>query len=109
MSDQSSTISVDAASELIGLALAGAMTEATYTELRQALTVSSSSSNAKTTSESTSPDGSTNSTPRSATPDPASAPSSTRSEEPSTGLSNTPLSHYGCWCNSYRKRDTSDA
>lgn len=62
MSESLSTISENAASELTGLALAGLMTGETFTEL--AALILRSLSNAKTTEETTSQDGSTNSAER---------------------------------------------
>lgn len=55
MNDQSLTISVNTASELIALGLVGVMTKETYTELMDLL------GNARIIEQSTSPDGSKNS------------------------------------------------
>ena len=108
MKDQSFSISANAASELIALVLVGLMTEETFTELRP-LIVDPSPSNAKTTPDSTSLDGSENSIPRFITQEEWLGYSSTRSEETQTQPSSTPHSHSGCWCNSSRKRGTSNA
>ncbi len=107
MNDQSFSISAKAASELIALVRDGAMTEETFMELRH-LRINRSSLSAKTTSDSTSADGSQNSAQKLVTQEEWLGYSSTRSEEPPTQQSSTPLSHSGCWCSYSKKRGTSN-
>ena len=93
MNDSSLTISVNTISELIGLALVGAMTKETYTELMDLL------GNAKIKRPSTSQDGSANSLPSAATLAPDWEQLFTKNAEPPMRAINMPRSHSGCWCN----------
>lgn len=103
MNDQSWTISEDTAFELIGLAQAGAMTEETYMELRALL------GNVKITKPSTSQAGSANSSLSAQMREHDLEQWFTNGEAQRTAASNTPRSHFGCWCNSSKKPDTSNA
>ena len=107
MRDQSWTISGKAALELIGLGLAGQMTVETFTELAENLC--HSPSNARTIEETTSPDGSENSTLRLPTMEEFLGQSYTSGMERLSHLLSTPLSHSGCWCSCSRKQDTNNA
>ena len=91
----------------IGLALVGLTTVVTSTAYL-IHTARRSSSSAKTTSVSISLDGSQNSSPRLVTQEEWLGYSSTKSEERPTQQSSTQLSHSGCWCNSSKKRGTSN-
>jgi hypothetical protein len=102
MNDSSLSISEETAFELIGLALAGAMTEETYMELRASL------GNVKIIKPSTSQGGSTNSSLSAETRELNLERWFTNAEEQQTQDSNTPRSHFGCWCNSSKKRDTNN-
>lgn len=103
MSDPSLNISEDTALELIGLAQAGAMTEETYTELRALL------GSAKITKHSTSQDGSANSSSSATTREHRLEQWFINGEAQRMEGSSTPRSHFGCWCNSSKKRGTSNA
>lgn len=86
MNDSSLTISVNAASELIALALVGVMTKATYMELMGLL------GNARIIDPSILQDGSANSSSNAETQEQTLGQLSTRSEELQTQESNTPPS-----------------
>lgn len=94
LNDSSLTISVNTVSELIGLALVGAMTKETYTELMDLL------GSVKIKSPSTSQDGLENSSLSAATLAPNWGQLFTKSEGSVTQGSSTQRSHSGCWCNS---------
>lgn len=100
-------ISDKAALELIALVQDGAMTVETYTELLR-LVVSHSSLSARTTPVYNWPDGSASYGPRLTTQEELLGYSSTRNGALQMQQSNTPHSHLGCWCNSSKKRDTSN-
>lgn len=86
MNDSSLTISVNAASELIALALVGVMTKATYTELMGLL------GSARIIDPSIFQDGSANSSSNADTQEQTLEQLSTRSEEAQTQENSTPLS-----------------
>lgn len=86
MNDSSLTISVNAASELIALALVGVMTKETYTELMGLL------GSARIIDPSIFQDGSANSSSNADTQEQTLEQLSTRSEEPQTQESSTPPS-----------------
>ena len=86
MNDSSLTISVNAASELIALALVGVMTKATYTELMGLL------GNARIIDPSIFQDGSANSSSNAETQEQTLEQLSTRNEEAQTQENSTPLS-----------------
>ena len=106
MNAQSSNISAQTLLELIALVQAGQMTVETFTELVR-LAAILSYSNAKTTSGSTSADGSANFSPRLTTQAEWLGYSSIRGEGRQTHLSNMRRSHSGCSCNSSKRPDTS--
>ena len=108
MKDQSSTTYETSASQLIELVQAGQMTVETYMECSHLLGVLLRSS-VRTTEGTTCQGGSMNFTSKLTMQEEVSALSFTRSTEPQKQQSNTPLSHSGCWCNSSKKRDTSNA
>lgn len=89
------------------LVLVGLTTVVIYTAYQMTLG-NHSHLNAKTIGETTSPVGSWNWNVRLLTQEEISAWLSTKNMEQQIQKNNTPLSHSGCWCNSSKKRDTSD-
>ena len=92
---------------LIVLVLVGLMIVVMYMEL-PALRDNLSRLNARITGGITSQGGCENYKSKSITLEEPSAQSSTRNMEQQIQQSSMPVSHLGCWCNSYRKRDTSN-
>ena len=107
MNEASSDTYESVASELSELALVGLMTVATFTALSRLLVMRSPLS-AKTKSDLTLLAGSLNSLPNLETQEDWLGLSSISAEVRHAVTSNTPRSHSGCWCNSSKKRDTSD-
>jgi hypothetical protein len=107
MNGQSFPISGRQGSQLIALGLAGAMIVGMSTAYLIHL-VRRSLLSAKTINVSTLVGGSQNSEPRLLTQAEWLGYSSTRSGALQMQQSNTPHSHLGCWCNSSKKRDTSN-
>lgn len=107
MNDLLSAISTNAALELKELVRGGQMTVETYTEL-VTLAVSHSRLSARTTSASTSLDGSGNSKRRLVTQREFLGYSYTSAGEHRIPQSSTPHSHSGCWCNYSKKPVTSE-
>lgn len=108
MKDQSSITSESVALQLTALVQGGPMTVATYMECLHLLGDLLRSS-VRTTDGTTSQDGSPNSTSKLSIQVEVLEQSSIRSTEPPAQKTNTPLSHSGCWCNSSKKRDTTNA
>jgi hypothetical protein len=92
---------------LIVLVLVGLMIVVMYMEL-PALRDNLSRLNARITGGITSQGGCENYKSKSITLEEPSAQSFTRNMEQQIQQSSMPLSHSECWCNSYRKRDTSN-
>ena len=107
MNEALSIISGVAGSILIALVLAGLMIGVMYM-VSPTLRADLSHSSVRTTEGTTFPVGSWNLNVRLLTQEEALALSSTRNTEQRNLKNNTQLSHSGCWCNSSRKRDTSD-
>ena len=107
MSDSSLPFYESVASELIGLAQAGLMTEATFTGLATLLGNSLSWS-ARTTELQTLLAGSLSYGSNVLTLEQMSEPWFISGLEAHREKISTPRSHSGCWCNSYERLGTSD-